>query len=206
MHFFGSERGLLATPTQCGTYPVESEFEPWDTVCPTRPRPSSSDHLRPERQPLPGRAASLRSRLRGRRRQQRRRRPQPVLGLHHPRRRRPEPQPARRSRPRPGFTATLKGIPYCPEAALRETEDPLVLGLAEQAEPELPGREPDRHRDAGAGAGYHPLYAPGKVYLAGPYKGAPLSLAVVTPAVSGPYDLGNVVVRIALRSTRPPPR
>jgi hypothetical protein len=34
--------------------------------------------------------------------------------------------------------------------------------------------------------------------LAGPYKGAPLSLAVITPAVSGPYDLGNVVVRVAL--------
>jgi hypothetical protein len=39
----------------------------------------------------------------------------------------------------------------------------------------------------------------GSVYLAGPYKGAPLSLAVVTPAVAGPYDLGNVVVRNALR-------
>ena len=39
---------------------------------------------------------------------------------------------------------------------------------------------------------------PGKVYLAGPYKGAPLSLVVVVPAVSGPYDLGNVVVRAAI--------
>ncbi len=42
------------------------------------------------------------------------------------------------------------------------------------------------------------MYLEGKVYLAGPYKGAPLSLAVITPAVSGPYDLGNVVVRAAL--------
>ncbi len=38
----------------------------------------------------------------------------------------------------------------------------------------------------------------GKVYLAGPYKGAPLSLAVITPAVAGPFDLGTVVVRTAL--------
>ena len=37
------------------------------------------------------------------------------------------------------------------------------------------------------------------MYLAGPYKGAPLSLAVITPAVSGPYDLGNVVIRAALQ-------
>jgi hypothetical protein len=36
------------------------------------------------------------------------------------------------------------------------------------------------------------------VFLAGPYKGAPLSFAVITPAVSGPFDLGNVVIRIAI--------
>jgi hypothetical protein len=50
----------------------------------------------------------------------------------------------------------------------------------------------------GTGAGTHPLYTPGRVYLAGPYRGAPLSLATVVPAVSGPYDLGNVVVRAAV--------
>src|SRR4029078_1459881 len=43
-----------------------------------------------------------------------------------------------------------------------------------------------------------PVYTPGLVYLAGPYKGAPLSFAIVVSAVSGPYDLGNVVVMIAL--------
>ncbi len=38
----------------------------------------------------------------------------------------------------------------------------------------------------------------GKAYLAGPYKDAPLSLAVITPAIAGPFDLGTVVVRVAL--------
>ncbi len=52
--------------------------------------------------------------------------------------------------------------------------------------------------NVGAGAGSTPFYAAGKAYLAGPYKGAPLSLAIVTPAVAGPFDLGNVVVRTAL--------
>ena len=42
MHFFGSERGLLATPTQCGTYPVTTTFTPWDSALARRPRPSSS--------------------------------------------------------------------------------------------------------------------------------------------------------------------
>jgi hypothetical protein len=50
----------------------------------------------------------------------------------------------------------------------------------------------------GAGAGPTPFYAAGNAYLAGPYKGAPLSLAVVTPAVAGPFDLGTVVIRNAL--------
>ncbi len=51
---------------------------------------------------------------------------------------------------------------------------------------------------AGAGSG-NPFYVnTGKVYLAGPYKGAPLSLGVVTPAVAGPFDLGNVMVRTAI--------
>ncbi len=36
------------------------------------------------------------------------------------------------------------------------------------------------------------------MYLAGPFKGAPLSLAAVTPALAGPYDYGVVVVRVAL--------
>jgi hypothetical protein len=38
----------------------------------------------------------------------------------------------------------------------------------------------------------------GHAYLAPPYKGAPLSLAIITPALAGPFDLGTVVVKTAL--------
>ena len=39
---------------------------------------------------------------------------------------------------------------------------------------------------------------PGKVYLAGPYHGAPLSIVSITTAKVGPFDLGTVVIRFAL--------
>lgn len=40
---------------------------------------------------------------------------------------------------------------------------------------------------------------PGRIYLTGPYHGAPFGLSVVVPARGGPFDLGNVIVRAALQ-------
>jgi hypothetical protein len=97
-----------------------------------------------------------------------------------------------------GLTAYLKGIPYCPEHVLAGISAAEGAGAPELASPACPAASQVGTVQAGAGAGPFPFYAPGRAYLAGPYKGAPLSIAIVTPAIAGPFDLGNVVVRNAL--------
>ncbi|MGN6188597.1 MAG: hypothetical protein ACTHOE_06840, partial [Conexibacter sp.] len=51
----------------------------------------------------------------------------------------------------------------------------------------------------GVGAGPEPFFVrDGRVFLTGPYAGAPFGLAVVVRALAGPFDLGTVVVRAAI--------
>lgn len=100
----------------------------------------------------------------------------------------------------PGLSGYLKGIPYCPDATLAAISAGLGTGAGEEAHPACPAASRLGTVVAGAGAGPDPFYVTsGRAYLAGPYKGAPLSIAAVAPAVAGPFDLGTVVVRNALR-------
>jgi hypothetical protein len=95
----------------------------------------------------------------------------------------------------PGFTAKLAGVGICSDAAIAAAS--AKSGTDEQANPSCPVASQVGTVTAGAGPGSDPYYATGRAYLAGPYKGAPLSFAFITPAVAGPFDLGNVVVRAA---------
>jgi hypothetical protein len=98
--------------------------------------------------------------------------------------------------PPPGLLGKLAGIPYCLDASLAAAAG--KTGKEEQASSSCPSASEVGIVNVGAGAGPSPFYVQGHAYLAGPYKGAPLSLAIITPAVAGPYDLGTVVVRSAL--------
>ena len=98
----------------------------------------------------------------------------------------------------PGLAAKFAGIEQCPDSVLRSIPTAPGTGAAEKASPSCPANSRVGHVNAGSGAGPQPFYIGGSVYLAGPYKGAPLSVAVVTPAVAGGIDLGNVVIRTAL--------
>jgi len=84
----------------------------------------------------------------------------------------------------PGLLGKIAEVPRCPE--------PLASQGA--CEPEsLIG-----HVSVAAGAGSHPFWEQGRVFLTGPYKGQPFGLSVVTPTKAGPFDLGNIVVRAAI--------
>jgi hypothetical protein len=96
-----------------------------------------------------------------------------------------------------GLTGDLSGIPFCPEAniALARTK----TGAQEEASSSCPAASQVGHTLVGTGVGAVLAYVPGKIYLAGPYNGDPFSLVAVTSAKVGPFDLGTVVLRFALR-------
>ena len=96
----------------------------------------------------------------------------------------------------PGLLGKLAGVSKCPNAAILDAK--AKTGRAEQAAPSCPANSRIGGTLAGAGVGSALTYVPGQIYLAGPYKGAPLSVVAITPALAGPFDAGTVVVRIAL--------
>jgi hypothetical protein len=199
LHFFGSERGLLATPVKCGKFPVETEFVPWDSALPNQ---TSNAYFTVDSGPngsaCPGESRPFEPELRAGS-------PDNTAGAHAPfavkivRADGEQNMSGVKVSTPPGFSATLAGIPYCPEAAIAKLAEPAWSGLLEQANPACPAASRIGTATVGVGAGTHPFYAKGRVFLAGPYKGAPLSLVTSVPAVSGPYDLGNVAVRTAVR-------
>jgi hypothetical protein len=198
MHIFGSERGVLATPTKCGSYPVEAKFVPWDGALPTQDATTFfTIDSGPSGTPCPGSVRPFDPQLvAGSARN--------TAGAHTDfslKVNRTDDQQDFSSlavKTPPGFSATLAGTPYCPDSSLARLSEPTYSGIVEQLAPLCPQASQVGTVTTTSGVGSRPLYSNGKVFLAGPYRGAPLSLAVVIPAVSGPYDLGNVVVRNAI--------
>ncbi len=201
LHIFGAERGLLATPTQCGTYRVESEFVPWATGLPAQTSvqffditsgPGGTACPAAVRPFAPGIRSGVTDSTGG----------AETNFVFQLTRNDGDQSLASVDVTAPvGFSAYLSGIPYCSEAALAALDTSGFGGMAQLVAPACPNSVVG-HAAATVGAGSRPATFPAVAYLAGPYGGAPLSLAIVTPAVSGPYDLGNVVLRIALHVNR----
>jgi len=196
LHLFSSDRALMATPTTCRIYEVNADFFPWDeelpdqrssqifglssgphgSECPSQVRPFNPSLVAGTSNPAAGAFSSFTLRLNREDGDQ-------FLGK------------LNFTMP-PGLTANLHGITYCPEAAIAVAAN--TAGKVEQADPSCPASSEIGTSNVAAGPGSHPFHAVGKIYMAGPFQGAPLSLVAITPALAGPYDYGTVVVRVAL--------
>jgi hypothetical protein len=197
LQFFRGQRAPLRTPGTCGSFPAVSDLSPWSGTGPVH----SSEALTvtaaagggacpttPQAQPNhPAFEAGTVSPLAGR---------YSPFVLHLDRADGSQEFEGINTRLPKGLTGKLTETPYCPDGALAAAAS--KSGREEQAAASCPSSSEIGRVTVGAGAGSQPLYVQGKAYLAGPYKGAPLSLAIITPAVAGPYDLGTVVVRAAL--------
>ena len=196
LHLFSSDRGLMATPTQCSVYTTNAEFYPWNTTlaeqesaqvfslesgpngspCPGQIRPFKPTLEAGTSNPAAGAFSAFTLKLNREDGDQ-------YLGK------------LNFTMP-PGLAANLHGVTYCPEADITAAAN--TTGKVEQADPSCPASSEIGTSNVAAGPGSHPFHAVGKIYMAGPFKGASFSLVAITPAVAGPYDYGTVVVRVAL--------
>jgi hypothetical protein len=198
--FFGGALAPLRSPSSCGTYTTESVMTPWSAPD-SGPPATPSDSYQISKGPNGAACASSDATL-----------PNapdfdtgsvaPIAGAYTPfvvnlRREDGTQQFSSLTvTPPPGLLGRLAGVPYCPESALAAAA--AKSGAEEKASPSCPAGSQVGTVHIAAGAGPAPYNTQGKAYLAGPYKGAPLSLAIVTPATAGPFDLGTVVVRAAM--------
>jgi hypothetical protein len=196
VHLFSSDRGLVATPIACTIYPLGADFVPWNSDLPTvHTGFNFSIETGPHGGPCPGQLRSFNPKLAaGTSNSRAGAHSTFTLGLD----REDGDQYLGKlnfTMP-PGLTADLRGVAYCPEADILAAAN--TLGRTQRLQPSCPASSEIGTTNVAAGPGSHPFHAVGKMYLAGPFKGAPLSLAAITPALAGPYDYGTVVVRVAL--------
>ncbi len=178
LNFFGGGRASLSTPPGCGTYTTTSSFTPWSGNPAATPSAAFSISSGPggggcTSEPFaPTFQAGVTSNQAGAFSPFTLTIGNPdgdqalgTLTMHLP----------------SGAAALLSSVTPCPEPSASENAcgSESLIG----------------HSSASSGLGGEPYTLPGSVYLTGPYKGAPFGLSVVTPAVAGPFNLGDVTVR-----------
>ena len=204
LNTFEGPRASLRTPAICGTKSTVAEFTPWSAPQ-TGPPVQLTDSFETTSAPGGGRCATSASELPNA--------PRLTAGTITPKAGAYSPFVLRLARDDgsqelkglettlpPGLLGRLAGIPYCPQSGIDRANGRSKPGegALERDDPSCPAASQVGTVTVGAGAGPSPYHTGGKAYLAGPYKGAPVSLVVITPAVAGPFDLGTVVVRNAL--------
>ena len=181
LHLKGGERAPLANPQSCGTFTTTTDLRPWSSPQTPDATPSSAfgiDGCGGNAFAPAFNAGTV----------------TPVAGAFSPftltfaRHDGEQDLSGLTVTTPPGLLGVLKSVVQCPEPQ---------AGKGECGEGSLIG-----HTQVAAGAGSNPFWVHGRVYLTGPYGGAPFGLSVVTPAKAGPFNLGNVIVRAAIHVDR----
>ncbi len=193
----GGLRAGLVNPQTCGRKTIEATFYSWQD--PNTPHPVKSSYditQRPDGSPCPGSLAE---------------RPfEPLFGagtlnptaaafsplaINFSRTDDDQELSAVDGTAPPGLLASLRGVGRCSEAQIEVAANPARTGTEELNSPSCPASSQVGTVDAGAGVGQVLTWVKGRVYLAGPYEGAPASGVAIVPAVAGPFDLGVVVTQ-----------
>jgi uncharacterized repeat protein (TIGR01451 family) len=203
VHLYGGARAPLITPPVCGNHTTTTTISPWSS--PEVPDAHPTDSFETNTSPSGGQCATSLGAA-----------PNnpafsagtidPVAGAYSPfvmkltREDASQRLVGVKATLPPGLIGKLAGLAKCSEAQIAQAKSREApnQGKAELAAPSCPASSEVGTVDVSAGAGPTPLYVKAHAYMAGPYKGAPLSLAIITPAVAGPFDLGAVVTRVAL--------
>lgn len=208
LHFFGGDRAPLVMPSTCGNYDITAKFTPWQASDPNNPQPGEiitrTSAFTVDRGPNGGPCPSGTPPFK----------PGFTAGTINNAAGKYSPLTARLTRqdgeqefsrfslklPK-GLIGKLAGVSFCSDAAIaaaRARTGP--SGAQEELDSSsCPDASQVGRTLVGAGVGPTLTYAPGKVYLAGPYKGKKLSIVAITTAKVGPFDLGNVVIRQGLK-------
>ncbi len=181
LELFGGPRGSLATPSSCGSYAATSSFESWSgTISTPRSEPAFTISSGPGGGPcptdplpfVPSLAAGSTNLQAG------------AFSAFDLTLTNPDGDQALSgltAKLPQGLAAMLSGLQPCGEPAAAQGTCPADGHIG--------------HSIASAGYGPEPISLEGQVYLTGPYESAPFGIEVLTPAVAGPFNLGNVIVR-----------
>jgi hypothetical protein len=199
LSLFGGPRGSITTPLACGTHTTGSTLVPWSSPEGASAHPTDSFQTNGSCSASEAQAPKNFSFEAGT--------VTPLAGSYSPfvlELNRPDGSQRLTSLDLTlptGLTGKLAGIPYCSDLQIAKAQarSHAEEGKLEQSDPSCPQASEVGTVTVAAGSGPSPIHVTGHAYLAGPYKGAPLSMVIVTPAVAGPFDLGVVVVRVALQ-------
>jgi hypothetical protein len=177
IHLTGGPRAPLANPQTCGSFTTTTDLSPWSAPVTPDATPSSSFEIGGcTGSPFgPGFTAGTIT---------------PTAGAFSPftltfsRRDGEQDLSGITVNTPPGLLGKISEVPLCREPQTGEGACPAASRIGTT--------------NVAAGAGSHPFWLSGSVYLTSSYKGAPFGLSIVVPEKAGPFNLGNEVVRAAI--------